>query len=341
MQRGLSLLIALAVGVVTPFTLAGCGQSSTAPSGPSLSGVSLTVASVAPGGNGQGIVILTGPADAAGDTVTLSSSTTAVATVPASVTVLGGLSSAQFNLTAVGVGTTIITASFNGIVKQSTAFTVTAAAPVVLSAVLLSNPTVVGGQSVTGTVQLTGPAPSGGAAVTLSSASPITVPVSVTVPAGSSSATFTVATNVTYTATTGSVGASYGGVNASASLSVTQSPPIANFGVTGPETDTCSLTNSGTKLNCTFNGSGSTSAGTITSYDWTYASAKTLSQTTSGSALVNPTVDCTFVPPAPLPAGTTALSLTVTLVVHDSLGNTSAVSTHSGLRLLPQGSCGY
>jgi hypothetical protein len=57
--------------------------------------------------------------------------------------------------------------------------------------------------------------------------------------------------------------------------------------------------------------------------------------------LTNPTIDCSLMPPPPLPAGSQWFNLTVTLVVHDNLGNTSEKSVHSGLRLLPQGACGF
>jgi hypothetical protein len=33
--------------------------------------------------------------------------------------------------------------------------------------------------------------------------------------------------------------------------------------------------------------------------------------------------------------------MTVTLKIHDDAGNVSAVATDNGVRLLPQGSCGY
>ena len=65
------------------------------------------------------------------------------------------------------------------------------------------------------------------------------------------------------------------------------------------------------------------------------------SQTTSGPVLTMPTVNCSFLPPPPLPAGRSWFDLTVTLKVHDSLGNVSAEKVDSGARLLPQGVCGF
>ena len=56
--------------------------------------------------------------------------------------------------------------------------------------------------------------------------------------------------------------------------------------------------------------------------------------------LTNPVVDCTL-PPPPLAAGTTFLTLKVTLVVHDNAGNVSAAAVDNGVRLFPLHFCGY
>ena len=133
---------------------------------------------------------------------------------------------------------------------------------------------------------------------------------------------------------------SYGGASASATVSV-QPPTVAtaNFGITGPtETDTCTMTNGGNTLNCTFNGSTSTAPAPIVAWDWTYTAGTgaTFSQTTTGPVLTMPAVNCTFLPSPPLPAGEQWFTLVVTLKVHDSAGNVSAVtSNHGGARLIP------
>ena len=195
-----------------------------------------------------------------------------------------------------------------------------------------------------GTVTLSGPAPTGGAVVSLSgSDAVVTVPASATVPAGSTSATFTIATRAVGGTISATISGSYGGVSMSAVLSVTR-PTVAtaNFGVSGPsETETCTMSDGGNTLNCTFNGTTSTAPGTITAWDWTYTVATTFSQTTSGPVLTMPTVNCSFLPPPPLPAGASWFDLTVTLKIHDSLGNVSAEKVDSGARVLPQGVCGF
>jgi hypothetical protein len=47
-----------------------------------------------------------------------------------------------------------------------------------------------------------------------------------------------------------------------------------------------------------------------------------------------------MLPPPPLPA-MGMLTMTVTLQIHDDAGHVSPVATNSGVRLLPQRSCGY
>jgi hypothetical protein len=137
---------------------------------------------------------------------------------------------------------------------------------------------------------------------------------------------------------------SYGGGSASVVLSVS-APTVAtaSFGVTGTDTsDTCVVMNGGKNLECTFNGSTSTAPGTITAWDWTYAAgASTLSQTTTGPILTNPSISCAFLPPPPLSTGASSFPLTVTLRIHDSLGNVSGIRIDSGARVLPGGQCGF
>jgi hypothetical protein len=165
----------------------------------------------------------------------------------------------------------------------------------------------------------------------------------VTVLTGLTTAVFSVSTRIVGGTIPGTISGSYGGGSASAVLSVTPATvATAVFGISGPtESDTCTMANSGTTLNCTFDGSRSTAPGTIVAWDWTYRVATTFAQTTAGPVLTMPTVSCALLPAPPLPAGNTSFTLIVTLVVHDNLGNTSAMATDSGARLLPQGVCGF
>jgi Big-like domain-containing protein len=316
-----------------------CGGSPSSPSTASVS-VSLSATTVAPRATIQGTVTLNAAASSAAS-VALTSSNASVATVQSPVTIQAGSSSAAFTVTGVALGTVTIRATVNGMSADSPTLTVTGTG-VALASISLSASTVVGGNAVTGTATLTGPAPAGGAIVSLSAGDPITVPSSVTVPASTTSATFAVTTRSVGGTISGTITGSYGGASASASLSVTK-PTVAtaSFGVTGPsESDTCTLTNNGNTLDCTFNGSTSSAPGNIVAWDWSYAVASTFSQTTTGPVLTMPAVNCSFVPAPPLPPGNPWFTMTVTLKIHDDLGNV-AQATNNGVRLLPQGTCGF
>jgi subtilisin family serine protease len=89
--------------------------------------VALSPASVQGGGSSTGSVSLSGPAPSGGAVVSLSSSNTAVATVPSTVTVAAGATSASFTIStsAVTSSTTVtISASYGG-ATNTAAFTVT------------------------------------------------------------------------------------------------------------------------------------------------------------------------------------------------------------------------
>jgi hypothetical protein len=206
-------------------------ELSSTPASVSLSSLSLNPTSVMGGNSSTGTLTLSGPAPAGGAQVTLSSSDTAAARVPASVTVAAGATSATFtvNTSAVAASTTVtISAAYSGVIK-SASLTVTPAppAPPTLSSLTLSPSSVTGGNSSTGTITLSGPAPTGGAQVTLSSnnTAAARVPASVTVAAGATSASFTVSTSAVSTSTAVIVSATYSGATRSASLTVTPAPP--------------------------------------------------------------------------------------------------------------------
>jgi hypothetical protein len=343
-NRRTTPLVALATLAVATVAMIRCSGSPTGATTttPAVSGVSLTATSLAAGSSGQGTVSLTAAAPTGGASISMSSSNPSIATVQTPVTIQAGSSSASFTLAAITAGTAIITASLNGKSSQSPMLTVTAGT-VLLSSISLSASSVVGGDSVTGTVTLTAAAPPGGAVVLLSSGDPVTVPASVTVPGGASSATFTIATRAVGGTISGTISASYGGASVSAALTVTR-PTVAtaSFGVSGPtESETCELANNGNTLNCTFNGSTSSAPGTIIAWDWSYRVATTFAQTTSGPVLTMPSIQCSLLPPPPLPPGNPWFTMIVTLTIHDSLGNVSAEVSHSGVRLLPQGACGF
>ncbi len=187
---------------------------------PVLLSVAVNPAAVYGGKNVIGTVTLDGAAPTGGTIVTLSDNL-AAATTPTQITVAAGAKTKTFTIT-----TTSVTASQRGLITAKTgAVTKTAVLtvdPLKLASLKLNTSSVVGGQSLTGTVTLNGPARAGGTVVKLSdNLAATTLPASVTVPAGAASKIFTVTTAAVSAAQTGTVTASYGGLGKTAPLTVT------------------------------------------------------------------------------------------------------------------------
>jgi len=331
--------------VAVVFATAQCGG--TTPSAPtstaSVANVLLTPSTVAAGVPSSGVVNLTSAAPAGGVTVTLVSSNSSVATVPATVVLPGGTTSGAFAVATADAGTSAISASMGGV---SSAATLTVTAKAVLASLALSSDHVVGGGSVLGTVALTDVAGAGGATVLLSTGDPVSVPASVTIPSGQRSATFTASTRAVAGTIAASIRANYANATLLVGLSVQAVAPanvaVAGFGISGSaSTDTCLLVDGATRLECRFDGSLSTAPGTIIAWDWTYTVLTTLTQTTTGPVLDLPAASCGFIPAPPLGSGLTSFPLTVTLRIRDSLGNVSAVESYDGARVIPNGFCGF
>jgi hypothetical protein len=199
-------------------------SSTSAPAPTSLASISLNPASVTGGNSSTGTVTLSGPAPSGGAQVTLSSSNTAAARVPSSVTVAAGVTSATFavSTSAVGSSTSVGISGTYGGTSQTASLTVMPIPSSTLSSLTLNPSSVIGGaQFSTGTVTLSGPAPTGGAQVVLSSSNgAASVPSSVTVPAGTSSANFRVNTSAVLFPTSATISASYNGITRSADLTV-------------------------------------------------------------------------------------------------------------------------
>jgi len=187
---------------------------------PYLGGLSLAPSVLIGGESSTGTVTLNNKAPAGGAVVTLASSNTTVATVPASVTVPEGAITANFTVTTTPVTSNKsvdITASYAGSSRKAGLSIRT-----LLDRVTLNPTTVTGGSPSTGTVFLNGPAPAGGAEITLSSSNPTvaTVPASVMVPAGKNSVDFTVTTTTVTVETTATIRASKDGVSRNAQLTI-------------------------------------------------------------------------------------------------------------------------
>lgn len=165
-------------------------------SGPSLLSLTLTPATIAGGcKTSTGKVTLTGPAPAGGAVVQLGN-TNPAATVPSSVTVPAGATSAKFTITSTTVTasqTGTVTAIYGGVSKSST---LTVRPIGVLGLALSPNP-VVGPNGVVGTVTLECPAAPGSIVVTLTTSNAAVAKpavTSITIPAGSATGTFNVTT---------------------------------------------------------------------------------------------------------------------------------------------------
>ena len=209
------------------------------PALPALTAMTVNPTSVTGGTTATGTVRLSSAAPAGGVGVNLGSNLPLTASVPASVTVPGGTTSASFTLTTFpsALTTVQLSAALNN-VFQFAAITVGPSPPPpptgsTLSALSLSPTSVTGGSASTGTVTLSGAAPSGGAVVSLSDNSGATaVPASVTVPAGASSVNFTVTTTAVTASTSATVSAVFAGVTRTAALTV--NPPTSSTTPTAP-----------------------------------------------------------------------------------------------------------
>jgi hypothetical protein len=200
------------------------------PSLPALTGLSVNPSSVTGGTPSTGTVTLGSAAPSGGVSVSLGSNLPGSASVPATVTVPAGATSATFQITTFPVDNTTVQLSATlGGVTQFAALSITPSTTLTtLSALTLSPTTIVGGNSSTGTVRLSAAAPSGGTLVSLSDDSPsASVPTNVTVAAGTTSRTFTVTTSAVTVPTPVIVSGSAGGVTRSATLTLNPPTPAA------------------------------------------------------------------------------------------------------------------
>jgi hypothetical protein len=192
-----------------------------------LSSFKLTPATVVGGSTSTGTVTLSAPAPSGGAVVALTSSNSAVATVPASATVNAGAKAGSFTVNTSSVTSVTgvqINTSYSGAIVSATLTDQPAPAPSgpSLSSLSLLPTTVRSAASSQGTITLSGPAPAGGVQINLSSSndSVATVPVSAMVVAGASSATFTVQSSQVKSTASATISASLGSVTKKAVLSV-------------------------------------------------------------------------------------------------------------------------
>jgi subtilase family protein len=234
-RPGLATAAGLLAVSLCSYSCGGGYGTTPGPGSPTLSSIALNPSSVNGGSSSTGTVALSLPAPSGGAVVSLSSDNTAAATVPASVTVAYGATSATFTVsTSAATASTplTITASYGGGTKTAS-LTVTPPSSATLSSLALNPTSVNGGSPSTGTVTLSGAAPTGGAQILLSSSNGVaTVPSNVTVAAGATSATFTVNTSAVTASTPATISATYAGATKTASLTVTPVTPAGTYTLT-------------------------------------------------------------------------------------------------------------
>jgi hypothetical protein len=170
-----------------------------------------------------GKVTLSAPAPAGGAVVTLSTSNPA-ATVPASVTVPAGATTAQFTITGTAVSSPQnggVTATYKEVSKSA----VLTVRPIGVAGITVSPNPVTGPAMAQGTVTLECPAGAGGVMVTFATSnSQVATPAvpSLTVPAGSTTASFAVLTSDVSVESSANLRATAAG--AAKSVKVTVSP---------------------------------------------------------------------------------------------------------------------
>lgn len=177
---------------------------------------------------------------------TVSSSNSTVLQVPSSVFMPGGASSVRFIATTRAVTSTQsinIRIRNNQLGRRNLTVTVTPAAPtptpLSLLSLTLASSSVVGGNSVQGTVRLSAAAPSATVVSLASSNAEATVPASVTVAAGASSANFAINTTAVSAATSATISGTFNGITRSATLTIN---PVAAPPPPPPSTDTVRIT---------------------------------------------------------------------------------------------------
>ena len=170
---------------------------------PLLLGTQIAAENVVGGNSFNGTITLLERAPAGGLIVRLVSSDTALLRPPATITIPEGSTGATFPIATSPVAQSIIVSLASG--TDSDGFSAArlfviltptggATLPPSLASLTLSQSSVLGGTTTTGTVTLTAPAPAGGAVIPLSGSleGEVVTPPSVTVPAGSTSANFTI-----------------------------------------------------------------------------------------------------------------------------------------------------
>ncbi|MEA3214838.1 MAG: hypothetical protein QOJ19_994 [Acidimicrobiia bacterium] len=216
-------------GVASPWSAVRSFTPQPAPPPAQLSTIDLNPSTVVGGNTSAGTVVMD-VAATDGAVISLSSSNSTVASVPATTTVAPNGFTGTFAITtsAVAASTTVtITATYNGATRSAPLTVTPTAAEVSLQSVTISPSSVAGGSNTSGFVTLSGGAPAAGATVSLASSNPAvaSVPADVTVGAGSTAWGFTVTTASVSSTTPVTITATYNGVSRTAAVTVTAAAP--------------------------------------------------------------------------------------------------------------------
>lgn len=199
------------------------------------------------GQNSVGTVTISQPAGPNGAIINLQSSDTNLFTVPSTVTIPSGATSANFTITTTtNALTTDQSATISANFGPNTINRTITVRKTTMGFTITPN-SVVGGQTATGRISLGAPAPAGGVDVQLLSNRPeAQVPVQVTVPQGATFVTFPITTTAVSTQVNATISASAGALNASANLNIR---PVSVVGITftpnsvrGGSTTLCTIT---------------------------------------------------------------------------------------------------
>ena len=199
-----------------------------APANITVTSLTLNPNSLTGGATSMGTVTIS-MADTANLAVSLSSDN-AEATVPASVTVPAGATTATFTVTTAPTATAAtanITAALNG----TSATAALSIHPPFLKTLTIAPASVTGGTSAAATVTLSGVVASGSSvtvALSVPAGSPASVPASVTVVAGAKTASATVNTTAVSSSTTVTVTATAAGITRTATVAITP-PSVASL----------------------------------------------------------------------------------------------------------------
>lgn len=189
---------------------------------PRVSSIGASPQTVIGGGTSTGVVHLAGRAVAGGTAVDLASNKPTVASVPASVSVNGGTTSANFVITTYGVNANqgVVLSATTGPITRTVFMAVNAPS---LTSISVNPTTLQGGATGSLTLNLNGIAPTGGFSIVLISGVPGTVvlPASTSILAGETTRTISIPTTAVTATTQVTVIATRSGIYKTTTLTVT------------------------------------------------------------------------------------------------------------------------